>query len=263
MDNFTLLKNALIRNNGGNINSSLLVSLTDTQLNHLITSSGSAESEMRQVNSSTGLAVNFWRALELSSNGLAVDFEWKKRKPLRYGEPANIDVVCQSADRISYIESKYLEPYYSGNEYPSLSYLHDHYYTKNTKDSASSWISLFEKASSFKLYNVVQLSRHLLAICQDIWRNPEYYHGKQVDLLSVTWEMTESFVQILPFQSDFADRTFLIREESEIAESLLNDFIKSHIPETRIVFQSLRYNHLIDKLIGSKYYTPIKDKYFL
>ncbi|MBQ3944248.1 MAG: hypothetical protein II670_01385, partial [Alphaproteobacteria bacterium] len=168
MDAYKLLTEKLT-----SINQSFVIDLicqpTKEQMIKLKEGSGNPEAEMRQVNSSAGLAVNYWRAYELCHTNVEVEFEWKKQIPLRHGRKANIDVVVHKNNSTVFIESKFLEPYYSDNECPRDAYLDETKYSKITQDKASSWVDLFTKAKEdFKYYNVTQLCRHLLAIHKDM-----------------------------------------------------------------------------------------------
>lgn len=208
MDAFKLLTNTLIECNNGAFVIDLISEPSKEQMQKLIEGSGNPESEMRQVNSSAGLAVNFWRAYELSHPESRVEFEWKKQVPLKRGIPANIDVVVRDSDKISFIESKFLEPYYSGNETPRSSYLEASKYSKAT-EPAQRWVELFTQAESFQGYNVVQLCRHLLAIYKDIRKCPKDYEKRKVQLCSVTWKMPEPFLSLFTeeYQNAFIEKT--------------------------------------------------------
>lgn len=116
MDNYKILTDKLTSLNQGSFVTELVCIPTDEQRDKLKKGSGNPEAEMRQVNSSAGLAVNYWRAYELCHPNATIEFEWKERVPLKSGRPANVDVVVREEGRTIFIESKFLEPYYSGNE---------------------------------------------------------------------------------------------------------------------------------------------------
>ena len=78
MDFYKLLTDKLICLNNGSIVTDLICEPTKEQLQGLCEGSGNPEAEMRLVNSSAGLAVNFWRAYELCKPEAIVEFEWKK-----------------------------------------------------------------------------------------------------------------------------------------------------------------------------------------
>ena len=243
----------------------LICQPSEAQMLALKEGSGNPEAEMRQINSSAGLAVYFWRAYELCHPDSSVEFEWQKQRPLRYGRPANIDVVVREQDSITFIESKFLEPYYSGNEIPRDAYMYASKYSKNTKDSPQSWIELFSKAKEFKYYNVTQLCRHLLAICKDIWKCPKFYENKSVKLCSVTWDMPDGFTDTFADEviAAFDSRRKAIREEAGRCEILLNDFITEHLDFPNLSFEAVKYNDIIDQIADSPYYLKIKEQYYL
>ena len=264
MDAYKLLTEGLIEFRGPFL-IGLICQPSEDQMKALKEGSGNPESEMRQINSSAGLAVSFWRAYELCHPGSSVEFEWQKQRPLRYGRPANIDVVVREHDTITFIESKFLEPYYSGNEMPRDAYMFASKYSKNTKDSPQSWIELFSKAKEFKYYNVTQLCRHLLAISKDMWRCPKFYENKRVKLCSVTWDMPDGFTDIFVDEviAEFDSRRKTIREEASRCEILLNDFITEHLDFPNLSFEAIKYNDIIDQLVDSPYYQRIKKQFFL
>ncbi len=265
MDNYKILTDKLTSLNQGSFVTELVCIPTDEQRDKLKKGSGNPEAEMRQVNSSAGLAVNYWRAYELCHPNATIEFEWKERVPLKSGRPANVDVVVREEGRTIFIESKFLEPYYSGNEISRDSYLDATKYSSYTKDSPKSWIAFFEEATTFSLYNVTQLGRHLLAVSKDIWLSPKAYENKHVQLLSVTWEMSDSFISLFPDEiaEEFKNRRIVIREEAERSEAFINGFIKEHLDFANFEYKAIKYNDIIDEIKDSQYVKPIKKQYFL
>lgn len=265
MDFYKLLTDKLIYLNNGSIITDLICDPTKEQMQSLIKGSGNPEAEMHQVNSSAGLAVNFWRAYELCHSEATVEFEWKKYVPLRWGRPANIDAVVRQGLKEYFYESKFLEPYYSANEIPRDSYFDVTKYSSYTKDSACSWVELFKKSCEFKYYNVTQLIRHFLAVSKHMWKNPKYFCNKQVNLISVVWDMPDSFAAM--FEEDIKDaliqRRAIIREEAEICEKLLNDFIREHLNLDNLQFKAITYNDVIDHILNSELRSKLKNQYFL
>ena len=243
----------------------LICQPSEEQMEALKEGSGNPEAEMWQINSSAGLAVNFWRAYELCHPNSTVEFEWKRQTPLKRGFPANIDVVVNEKDSITFIESKFLEPYYSGNEVPREAYMDESKYSSITKDSPKSWVELFMKAKEFKYYNVTQLCRHLLAISKDMWEHPEYYESKKVKLCSIVWEMPVGFDDIFvdEVQEEFASRRLIIREEASKCDALLNDFISKHLDFPNLQFKATKYNDVLGLIERSPYYSQIKEQYYL
>lgn len=249
MDNYRLLTESFSRINDGLVKD-LICEPSKEQLQMLTEGSGDPVSEMRQVNSSAGLGINFWRSYQLSNPEVHVEFEWRKRVPLKRGIPANIDVVVEMRNSIKFIESKFLEPYYSSNETPRDSYFDASKYSSYTLDSPESWVSLFKQAMEFKYYNVTQLCRHLLAISKDLWKQPKRYHDKEIELLSVTWEMPDSLIVTYDkdIQEEFLERRKIIQDETIKCEQLLSKFIEKHLQFDNLKFKTFKYNDLIDLL---------------
>ena len=235
------LKKRLIEFNKGNEVIGLICQPTEEQRKALSKGSGNPDSEMEQVNSSAGLAVNYWRAYELCHPDSSVEFEWKKQKPLKRGIPANIDVVVREKDRMTFIESKFLEPYYSRNAPLAKSYVEPDKYSEET-GPAEPWVELFSEAKNFKIYNVVQLCRHLLAIYKDMMITPEDYVQKTVTL---------------------AERTKRISEESARCHKLLNDFISSTLGVSNLSFDVKKYNDIIGLVSEFPEYEKLRKQYFL
>lgn len=265
MDNYTVLTDKLKSLNGGLITTDLICEPMEEQMKRLKEGSGNPEAEMRQVNSSAGLAVNYWRSYELCHNDASVEFEWKKRRPLQYGTPANIDVVIREKNHICFVESKFLEPYYSGNETPVDSYEDVSKYSSNTKDAPESWVALFQSAKSFQYYNVVQLCRHLLAISKDIQKTPKYYRGKDVLLISAVWDMPDSFLMLFTDEEReiFSLRRETIREEAARSEVFFNEFINKHLPDMCIKYRAIKYNDIIDQIRNQQLLAKLKQQYYL
>lgn len=264
-DLFKLLTEELVFANNDSLVTTLICEPTPEQLQKLREGDGHPEAEMRQVNSSAGLAVNYWRAYELCHPKSKVEFEWKERVPLKNGKPANIDVVVREGNDVRFIESKFLEPYYSDNETSMQSYFDPSKYSKCTKDSPESWVELFKRCQGFKYYNVTQLCRHLLAVSKDMWMKHKYYAQKKVQLCSVVWDMPDSFIYL--YTDDVAEkferRRKIIHEEAVKAERILNEFISRHLDFDNLEYKSIKYNDIIADLNDSPFIKRIKLKYFL
>lgn len=259
------LKNRLIEFNKGNEVIDLICQPTEEQKEALSKGSGKPNLEMRKVHSSAGLAVNYWRAYELCHPDSSVEFEWKKQNPLKCGNSANIDVVVREKDRITFIESKFLEPYYRPNDSLAKSYVETDKYAEET-GPAEPWVELFSEAKNFKIYNVVQLCRHLLAIYKDMMITPEDYVQKTVTLLSVTWEMTDAFLNDYFTDKQKAgsvERTKRISEESARCHKLLNDFISNNLGVSNLRFDVKKYNDIIGLVSEFPEYEKLRNQYFL
>ena len=101
-----------------------LVNLTSEQQKILSDGDGQTEDQYKQINSSTGLAVNYYKLLEELGAITDLVFENKIAKPLnKGGRFANLDVSYNRDGILYFVVSKFLEPYYSGNETIKDSYL--------------------------------------------------------------------------------------------------------------------------------------------
>lgn len=217
--------------------------------------------EYKQVNSSTGLAVNYYMILNETGKIEDLTFEDKVAKPLkcRGGMKANIDVSYKRDGKIIYVESKFLEPYYSENEHLRESYFNKEYYDVPEKDK-DSWYELIEATKKFKYYNVSQLCRHLMAI----WRK---YKGDKTPIVlqSVTWSMPDAFIEEMGDNQDkeiYRERRKKIDEEAEQCKKLINDFL-NQIDWKNMEFEVLHYNDMLEDISSSRYQEEFKRRYFL
>ncbi len=217
--------------------------------------------EYKQINSSTGLAVNYYKILESTKKITNLIFEDKVQKPLniRGGRFANLDVSYKKDGIQYYVESKFLEPYYSSNEHNR-----DAYFVKENYDvheeHKNDWLKLLETAQQFKLYNFSQICRHLMAI----WRKHKDDDQKIV-FRSVTWKMSDSFIEKKIGSKDKEDciaRRNEIEKESKKCNEIVNDFLYK-IGWGNITFECLYYDDILDDIKESKDYEEFKKRYFI
>lgn len=218
--------------------------------------------EYKQINSSTGLAVNYYKILESTGEIENLLFEDKVEKPLKSsgGRPANLDVSYIRSGKKYYVESKFLEPYYSGNEHNRKSYFEKEKYPVLDKDKET-WFHLFDDAQKYKLYNFSQLCRHLLAI----WRKHSSDTDLQIVFQSVTWRMSDLFISGIgddELEESFRTRREGIEKESELCQKRINDFL-SQIGWNNISFECLHYNDMLDDISSSPHLEEFKMRYFL
>lgn len=240
-----------------------IIKLSSDQENKLRNGDGQSNpNEYKQINSSTGLAVNYYKILESTGKIERLWFEDKVEKPLigRGGRNANLDVSYRRDERQYYIESKFLEPYYSGNEHNRESYFDKEKYDVPEKDK-DAWYRLFVDAQKYKLYNFSQLCRHLLAI----WRKHNKDKQLQIVFQSVTWKMTECFINKIDddeLKESYRTRRAWIEEESKMCHQRVNDFL-SKIDWNNITFECLHYNDMLEDISSSPHLEEFKSRYFL
>ncbi|MBP5345069.1 MAG: hypothetical protein J6Y99_02520 [Bacteroidales bacterium] len=217
--------------------------------------------EYKQINSSTGLAVNYFKILESTEKISNLVFENKVEKPLKSkgGKPANLDVSYLKDGILYYVESKFLEPYYSSNEHNR-----DAYFVKENYDvheeHKNDWLKLLETAQQFKLYNFSQICRHLMAI----WRKHKDDDQKIV-FRSVTWKMSDSFIEKKidsKYKEDCIARRNEIEKESKRCNEVVNIFLNK-IGWNSITFECLYYDDILDDIKESKDYEEFKKRYFI
>lgn len=266
--NFTNLLNQIYEENGIETISQEVICVKpiielDTEEEKLLLEGDgqSNPNEYKQINSSTGLAVNYFKILESIGNIEELVFEDKVAIPLksRGGRKANLDVSYKRDGKLFYVESKFLEPYYSNNEKNRESYFKPEKYPVPEKDK-SVWYELFVEAQSYKYYNFSQLCRHLLAI----WRKHEH-DSTSIVLQSITWLMPNTFIERMESDEDkknFRDRRNKFEEEAKKCQSYINSFLKT-IGWKNMTFESLYYNDIIDDISSSPKYTEFKKRYLL
>ena len=242
-----------------------LVNLTSEQQKILSDGDGQTEDQYKQINSSTGLAVNYYKLLEELGAITDLVFENKIAKPLnKGGRFANLDVSYNRDGILYFVESKFLEPYYSGNETIKDSYLDISKYPVEVEENKEEWRNLFNKASEFEYYNFSQLCRHLLALYRYTHGiKGSEYKGEQVVLQSVTWEMTPQFMKKLDQKNsiDMQKRIEQLQDEANRCQEIFNAFI-SNIGWKNMKFQTLHYNHMLNDIKSSKHYAEFCKRYF-
>ena len=242
-----------------------LINLTSEQQKILSDGDGQTEDQYKQINSSTGLAVNYYKILEELASITDLNFENKIAKPLnKGGRFANLDVSYKKNGVLYYVESKFLEPYYSGNETIKDSYLDISKYPVEVEENKEEWRNLFNKASEFEYYNFSQLCRHLLALYRYTHGiKGSEYKGEQVVLQSVTWEMTPQFMKKLDQKNsiDMQKRIEQLQDEANRCQEIFNAFI-SNIGWNNMKFQTLHYYDMLDDIKSSKHYAEFCKRYF-
>ena len=240
-----------------------IIPLSNEQQNQLLEGDGQKnKNEYKQINSSTGLAVNYYKILEDTGNIEKLRFEEKVEKPLKIkgGRKANLDVAYKREGKQYYIESKFLEPYYSGNEHNTESYFKKEFYDvpDNDKDA---WYTLLLDAQNYKIYNFSQICRHLMAI----WRKHKEDKLLKIVFQSVMWKMTEKFISTIEDeekQEILRARIKFIDEESKSCQHRINDFL-NQIGWNNLTFECVYYNEIVEDISSSKYYSEVRKRYFL
>ncbi|MBQ9470303.1 MAG: hypothetical protein IJU72_05050 [Bacteroidales bacterium] len=246
----------------------LLAEPTQEQLEQLKAGDGNPVAEMCRINSSAGLAFNYYKLYEGEvqkvHKSFEVRFEEKVGKPLSLsgGKCAHLDVSYSLDGTQYYIESKFLEPYYSKRKHNTCSYRNkdkqdnevDNY--KFSEEETKVWLELLENETKFQYYDFPQLYRHLLAI-----RRKHEKQGKVV-LQSVSWKMTESFKAEYLLTKDDESRLKTLDEERRNACGLFNNFL-NQIGWADCSFETKYYNDMLDDIRGAEKFNDFCKQYFL
>jgi hypothetical protein len=232
---------------------------------------GHPEQELEKINSSARLAAFYYKLLEMSGGFSSLRFEWNESTPLeipgRENPPANLDVRYEENNEVHFVESKYLEPYYSENEKIKNSYLNQDYYSDSITNS-NLWVEKFSEVSEMTRYvNVSQLYRHLLAIYRHYQENLQSYMGKTIILESVSWKPTEQFLDSVGklskrSRSYLIKRMDLIEQELEAVKKDINAFIKI-LKWDNCRFETKSYNNMLDSIKDSPKFNDFCKQYFL
>jgi len=251
---------------------SLFAEPTQKQLNQLENGDGNPIAEMCHINSSAGLAFNYYKLFEHEKQKKCQDFEVKFEdkvaKPLclknNGGKYANLDVSFYLDGTQYYIESKFLEPYYSKCKHNTCSYYNkdkqgndvDNYKFSKKEEETALWLELLEHEKDFQYYDFPQLYRHLLAI-----RRKHNKQGKVV-LQSVSWKMTDTFKEKYELKEDDEKMLNTLDVERQKAEELFKGFL-NEIGWTDCHFEMKYYNDMLEAIKDAPKYHEFCKQYFL
>ena len=239
--------------------------------------------KIRKVNSSTALAVYYYtlfvKLLGIKEENF--DFENKIGIPLNLekvskqypGKPlrnANIDVLLKMDNTIWFVESKFLEPYYSSTQLLPEKYLNAGNYGDN--DNADIWFKYAKEINThieeYKFYNVTQMFKHLLAM----YSHREKWYSKGYSnfvLLNVGWKMTDSFKAKIKIESKRSfsyinTRDKLIEEQTEKGIKLLNDLVnKLEWKDCKVEFKHYNDLELLEIIKDSPNYDDFIKRYLI
>ena len=248
-----------------------ILPLSEKQKENLKKSDGQKQNpnEHKQVNSSAGLAINYFKILEEKCLIKDLEFENKVAKPIKNGGRfANLDVKYTKIDddTLYFVESKFLEPYYSPNKDNSayVGMENAYKYDDIPGIDLNKWNDLFTKANdrnNFKYYNASQLCTHLLAIYRFSKENQE----QKLVLQSIIWEMPDSFIDKITnarYRDSLKVRREIIKKEEEMCKILISEHIDS-INWKNIRFETLNYNNEVERIKDSEFYGEFCERYFL
>lgn len=233
-----ILRDFLISKNEGKRHAELLCPLTDIHKKELEGGHGNAKDEYNYIDSSTALGVNYFLLLQAKNPSLELRFEWNESSPLTKGGKSNLDVMVKDGDKITFYESKFLEPYYMCNSRFADSYYQFENYHKHWSFSREELCTIIQDFQSPSYCNTSQLLRHLLAIVNHVINKPEAYKGiKMVELNSISWKMTEIYKEQLQSHNNFSQRSmsFLdkriktLSREEDAAKAMFRDFIDKYV----------------------------------
>lgn len=221
--------------------------------------------EVKKINSSTALAINYFQ-LFAESKKICVDYEVDVAIPLVLGpgkgHSAMIDVKYNLDNKSYFVESKFLEPYYSSTHEISPSYFIEQYYVN--ANIASKWIAAFKDVhvkiqnGEFLYFDINQMLKHLLAIHRTQPSGP-------VVLKNLIWKPTASFFKAIKSQrsaSYLNKRCDKLDHEMKLAEDLLNQLV-AELNWKDCLVEVKYYNDELKEVQNHNSYKVFKDKYML
>lgn len=238
--------------------------------------SGSPDKQIEQINASVRLAVYYYKLLERTNSISNLRFEWNEYTPLKLkntNNKANVDVKYERGDEVFFVESKYLEPYYSGCEDVKEAYCKIENYYKEVYHPEL-WVSQFQSLTKgkdgvqkYQYVNATQLYRHLLAINNALQDPKSGLQGKEIILQSVSWQSTPLFEERVGMESKrslsyLKKRKNIIEEENAKLTEEMQSFIKS-LGWKNCRFETLHYNDILDVIAEDIDFEPFKKQYFL
>lgn len=218
------------------------------------------EAEIKKPNSSTALALNYFELLS-SVQQIRIDYEYPIGYPLSLkhsrGHKAIIDVHYTLDDAQYYIESKFLEPYYSCTKHISESYLKEFNYP--TDIDASAWIDLFIRIErdNYHYIDINQMAKHLLAIYR---KRPKAF----IVLKCMIWKPTDSFLDAIkkPISKSYLqERIKTITSEMQRSQKLLNNFARTTLHWENCIVEFVYYNDNLDDISSHALFRKFKRKY--
>lgn len=253
-----------------------LVDLCPSQEQSLLEGDGQGKfsDAYKQINSSTGLAVNYFKLAEENKKVTMLNFEVKVGVPLsivKGNRNANLDVSFRdSQKRKIFVESKYLEPYYIDLKNPKChngeAYIKDTYrYPKEINEHfINDWIDLFKRGNTYEVYDAPQLCRHLLAIYRYSYI---HNHADKIVLLSLTWDVTKSFLQEVNNIAKKRELKKRLRKLKEEKVRFMEDFLilKEKIGWRNMSFETKSYNDgdMLNAIKTSSQFKEFLKRYFL
>lgn len=223
------------------------------------------ENEIVKLNSSSALSINYHEMLGIAL-GVRMDYEVAVAIPLHLdegkGHPAMLDVKYEHDGVTYYVESKFLEPYYTVSHKASKNYWNERYYLEEKE--TEKWVALFKQVDGmieqkeFCYYDINQMLKHLLAIYRI---QPQ----ANVVLKNLIWRPSETFMNAIESQrsrSFLTKRVARLTEEMETARKLIADFIGSINWKNCNVKISF-YNEEMEQVSKCGFIDEFKAKYLL
>ena len=225
--------------------------------NEMIANNSTVLSEIHKLNSSTSLAINYHEMLA-AERRVKVKYEVPTAVPLfaYRGRSAVIDARYTWKNTTYYVESKFLEPYYSSTHPVREAYFEENHYKDAT--IAKKWIEMFNSVKNeFVYYDINQMLKHLLAIYR---LQPS---GKIV-LQNLIWKPTDRFFSAIGSErsvSYFKKRVGDLQDEMKKAHQMLSEFVNKELHWNECTIGISFYNDVLDRVSANIHFQEFKEKY--
>lgn len=225
--------------------------------NEMIANNSTVLSEIHKLNSSTSLAINYHEMLA-AERRVKVKYEVPTAVPLfaYRGRSAVIDARYTWKDTTYYVESKFLEPYYSSTHPVREAYFEENHYKDAT--IAKKWIEMFNSVKDeFEYYDINQMLKHLLALYR---LQPS---GKIV-LQNLIWKPTDSFFSVMKSKrsvSYLKKRVCVLQVEMRKADQMLSAFLEKGLNWNDCTIEICFYNDVLNQVSTDMHFQEFKEKY--
>ena len=209
--------------------------------NEMIANNSTVLSEIHKLNSSTSLAINYHEMLA-AERRVKVKYEVPTAVPLfaYRGRSAVIDARYTWKNTTYYVESKFLEPYYSSTHPVREAYFEEKHYKDAT--IAKKWIEML---------------KHLLALYR---LQPS---GKIV-LQNLIWKPTDSFFSVMKSKrsvSYLKKRVCVLQVEMRKADQMLSEFLEKGLNWNDCTIEICFYNDVLNQVSTDMHFQEFKEKY--
>lgn len=237
----------------------LIVHTSGDVWDEMIANNSTVLSEVKKLNSSTSLAINY-HEMFAAVLGVKMKYEVPIAVPLSAyrGRSAVIDARYTWKDTTYYVESKFLEPYYSSTHPAREAYFDENHYKDAT--IAKKWIEMFNSVKDeFEYYDINQMLKHLLALYR-------IQPSGKIVLQNLIWKPTDRFFSEVDSKrsvSYLKKRVDDVQAEMQKAHQMLSEFVEKELHWNDCNIEIRFYNDILDRVSANAHFQEFKEKYLL